>query len=117
MPPKFDVHVFTVVRLKVAGVAAESPEAAIKAALAHPVHRDLDRALEPLGAEWAEEHSHFLVDVVGDEEFEQSRWFHSRDEPLLELLERLTTWATIHAVPTTLQPFLDQAQAALSVRV
>ena len=25
--------------------------------------------------EWAEEHCHFLVDVAGDEEYEQSEWF------------------------------------------
>jgi hypothetical protein len=40
-------------------------------------------------AEFADEPSHFLVDVVGDSEFEQSRSPTSRQKPLRAPLGRL----------------------------
>ena len=72
----YDVHIFTIVRVKVSGLDAVTPTDAIAEAketvdfgslLAHPEF------------DWAEEHSHYLVDVVGDEEYEQTEWFLDAD--------------------------------------
>jgi hypothetical protein len=85
---QFDVHLYPVVRVKVAGITADSPQAAIQQALSQT---DLYAACEA-GGEFAEEVSHYLVDVVGDAEYEQSRWFHSTDVPLIDNLQRLVAW-------------------------
>ena len=42
--------------------------------------------------EYTGEISHYLVDVVGDEEFLQSQFFYSQDEPLIANLGRLVNW-------------------------
>jgi len=89
IPQKFDVHLFPVVRLKASGVAAASLRKAIDEALAQT---DLYAELAGPDREYAEELSHFLVDVVGDEQYEQSQWFYSRETPLMSNLARLVAW-------------------------
>jgi hypothetical protein len=91
-PLRYDVHLFAIVRLKVADVAATNPRAAIEAALAEPaVVQRLER-LDAPDREFDQDFSHFLVDVVGDPEYERSAWFHSPTEPLLDLLRTLIAW-------------------------
>ncbi|HSG70753.1 MAG TPA: hypothetical protein VLA12_10085 [Planctomycetaceae bacterium] len=85
----FDVHLFPVVRIKVSGVAATSQREAIETAL---VQTDLHAHFSDSDGEFAEELSHFLVDVVGDEEYEQSRWYFSRETPVIANLARLVAW-------------------------
>lgn len=70
---KYDVHLFTIVRVKVSGVEADShSEAAKKAA----EQTDMDALFNSDTTEWSEEHSHALVDVVGDTTYEKSRWLN-----------------------------------------
>lgn len=70
---KYDVHLFTVVRVKVPGVEAEShSEAAKKAAEQTDMNALFNDAAR--GTEWADEHSHALVDVVGDKDYTKSKW-------------------------------------------
>ena len=113
----FDVHVFTVVRILIAAIPAATPEAAIQQALESPALTALDCALISVDAEWAEEHSHFLVDVVGDEAHDESRWFHSHDEPLLDLVRELVQWSESGRDPVALELLLSKAQAALKAVV
>ncbi len=57
------------------------------------LHRWLDQFpdAETVG-EFADEISHYLVDVSGDPEFTASRWFHSAHHPWVPLFQRLITW-------------------------
>lgn len=75
--PKYDVHLYAVVRVKVSGVEACSMENAIeKAEGATPLHQMFDRG----DMEYAEEITHYLVDVEGDEEYMQTKWFWYDDD-------------------------------------
>ena len=89
IPEQFDVHVFAVVRLKVAGVEATSHRKAIETALSKT---DLSDCFAGPESEYAEELSHFLVDVVCDDDYAQSQWYYSQDVPLMSNLARLVTW-------------------------
>jgi len=72
---KYDVHLFTVVRVKVCGVEADShSEAAKKADEQVDMNALFNDTNQNVTTEWAEEHSHALVDVVGDKEYSKSRW-------------------------------------------
>lgn len=86
---QYDVHLFAVVRRKVAGIDATSHREAIEATL---VKTDLYACFDGTEAEYAEELSHFLVDVVGDDEYAQSQWYYSQDAPLMSNLARLVSW-------------------------
>ena len=74
----YDVHAYAVVRVKMPGIPATSMVKAIGVALSAA---DFD-ALLTRGEhqEYAEEISHYLVDVVGDEQYEQTRWFDANEE-------------------------------------
>jgi len=72
---KYNVHIFTVVRVKVSDIEASSHvDAMAKAEELIPFHKIFDRDDNP-EMEWGEEHSHALVDEVGDEEYENSKWY------------------------------------------
>jgi hypothetical protein len=88
----FHVHLFPVIRLMVSDVIAATPQEAIQLAQAAMPAGRLDTCLRPMGGEWAEEFSHFLVDVAGDEEFSQSRFFYSRDDPAVSVLQAILAW-------------------------
>ena len=111
---RFDVHLFPVVRLRVPGVEAESPQAAIEKALEQT---DLHSRFAGDDGEYAEELSHFLVDAAGDEQYEQSRWFHSRQTPLLANLSRLVLWRDRGQTETELHEILRDAREALAKSV
>lgn len=86
---QYDVHLFAVARRKVSGVNATSHRKAIKSALAET---DLYACFNGAETEYAEELCHFLVDVVGDDEYAQSQWYYSQDAPLMSNLARLVSW-------------------------
>ena len=88
---RYDVHLFPVIHIKLSKIEAVSHRAEIEQALETTL-TDLPDRLGQIGAEYREEMSHFLVDVTGDAEFRQSRWFYSQDEPLLANLRRLIAW-------------------------
>lgn len=78
----YDVHIFTVVRVKLSGVDAPTPTDAIAWVKEQLDFYNLfsDEHLPPtVDHEWAEEHSHYMVDVVGDAEFEQTESFLDAD--------------------------------------
>ena len=87
----YDVHLFPVVRLKVPNVEAPSHREAITWARCQIAENLTQRCPDDAG-EYAEEFSHYLVDVVGDEERRQSQSFYSQDEPLVANLRRLVNW-------------------------
>lgn len=86
-----DVVIKTIVNVKVCGVEAESHVEAIKKAKADLNFHDILDNHRPktwLGVEyveWGEEHSEFLVDEAGDEDYERSAWY---DPSTLEPLKR-----------------------------
>lgn len=86
---QYDVHLFAVVRRKVSDVNATSHREAIESALAKT---DLYTCFGGPETEYAEELSHFLVDVVGDDEYAHSQWYYSQDVPLMSNLARLVSW-------------------------
>jgi len=69
---KYDVHLFPIVRVKVHGVEAGSQEEAIKKAEDSTDFNDLFNKAPDI--EYAEEVAYYLVDEVGDEEYERTRW-------------------------------------------
>ena len=87
----YDVHLFPVVRLKVPNVEAPSHREAITQARCQ-IAEDLTQRFPDDDGEYAEEFSHYLVEVVGDEERLQSQSFYSQDEPLVANLRRLVNW-------------------------
>ena len=80
---KYDVHIFAVVRVKVEDVEADSQEEACKKA---EQKTDLYRLFESFSPacrcdmEYAEEIQHFLVDEVGDTEYDNSRRYEYSPE-------------------------------------
>ena len=87
----YDVHLFPVVRLKVSSVEAPSHREAITRAV-RQIADDLTQRFPDDDGEYAEEFSHYLVELVGDEERRQSQSFYSQDEPLVANLRRLVNW-------------------------
>ena len=73
----YDVHICTVVRVKIPNIEAATPKEAISAAKESV---DFDVMFNGRGrirgeTEWAEEDSHYIVDVVIDEEYELTQSF------------------------------------------
>lgn len=103
--PVFHVHRFDVVRIKVA-VEAANQAGAMRAADAylaqcHPIHArqsGMDGSQYPcpkwLGMESAEEITGYLVDVEGDTEYEQSRFFEKNGQPSFDPIEDQTDFPT-----------------------
>ena len=87
----YDVHLFPVVRLKVPNVEAPSHREAIARARCQ-IAEDLTQRFPDDDGEYAEEFSHYLVEVVGDEKRLQTQAFYSQDEPLVANLRRLVNW-------------------------
>lgn len=75
---KHDVHMFAVVRVKVAGIKAANQVEAIKVAGAMiDFHALFESCALPSVecVEFAEEFSHYLVDEVDDLEYNETRWY------------------------------------------
>lgn len=75
---KYDVHIYPIVRVKVAGIEADSPEAAIAIA-GKAFNLSNESAPEIAGTaefEWLDESAPYaLVDIAGDDEYQHSAWF------------------------------------------
>ena len=111
-PHVFDVHLFPVVRLKISGVQAASHVEAIERAL-EQVEPELEGRCARAGVEYAEEISHYLVDVVGDPDFSQSR-FYAAEDPLLAFLRRLVAWEECGRAPSGLDELIADVRAHLT---
>ena len=112
----YDVHLFPVVRIKVSGIAATSHREAIEKACVATVP-ELYQRFETKDGDFAEEISHFLVDVVGDEQFECSRSYYSQAEPLITNLARLITWHDKGADSDELERIIADARDVLETSV
>ena len=119
-PQRFDVHLFPIARLKIAGISASSPEEAIEIARGKMPIQEFDRTLRNFraenvaDAEDAEEFSHFLVDYVGDETFERSRFFHSSTQPCLIPLRKLLLWHDGGRFEHELKPLIAEVRKILN---
>jgi hypothetical protein len=110
--PKFIVHLYPVVRVKLKKeIEADTYEEAVEKAEKYMgnFHDLFDDEKSDMLIEDGEEQAYALVDVVGDEEFKQTRWVHlnvgsSFGPQLLEAFRDLVTWGK-HA---WLQKFGDQ---------
>ena len=112
----YDVHLFPVVRLKVPGIAAASRREAIEKACAATVP-ELYQRYETKDGDFAEEISHFHVDVGGDEQSESSRFYYSQTDPLVSNLARLVTWYDSKAGDEELERIIADARAVLETSV
>jgi hypothetical protein len=84
---KYDVHIFAIVRVKVAGISAESQAEAIdKAENSVDLYRILDNpgGVGVQGTEFADGISHYLVDEVGDSTYRQSRFYEPDGKTVLD---------------------------------
>lgn len=68
----YDVHVFTVVRVKVEAIEADTMPDAIERAREL---LDFSSLLDHPKYNWADEHSHYLVDVHGSSDYSESHWY------------------------------------------
>jgi hypothetical protein len=75
----YDVWVYPVVRVKVAGVEADSQEEAVKKV---DTTTDFHALLDRNGLEWAEDIDCFHVDEQGDTEYKNSTWYDKDYSPL-----------------------------------
>lgn len=76
----YEVHIFTVVRVTVCDVEADSQQQAVRSAIDRvDLNKIFDAKLPPdSGAqytEWAEEDAYYLVDEVHDDDYANSRWW------------------------------------------
>ena len=109
-PRRYNVQIFAVVRVDVAVVPAAFSREAISTAL-----QQIDIGKQVGGtATDAGELSHFVVGLVGDEEFRQSESFTSQDQPLLATLARLLNWAEHGRDPLELERILNDARVVLA---
>jgi hypothetical protein len=76
----YDVHVFTLVRVEVQGIEAATMPEAIEQAIASV---DFNALLNHSGYNWAEEHSHYLVDVCDSPDYSESRWYADKQHRFL----------------------------------
>lgn len=88
--PKYDVHIFPVVRVRIAGVEAESQEAAIRKALASVNLEQV--ALHP--DDYADDIVDYLVDEHGDSDHDRSRHYLDTNH-----LRCLRAWNTASGWP------------------
>ena len=113
-PTKFDVHLYAVVRVKVSGVEAASHEAAVEQAINDT---DVYACIPGPDTEFADEYSHFLVDVVGDEDNDESKWFYSLDQPSTSNLKRLVAWFDAGRDETELAQIIADAREIVTVSI
>jgi hypothetical protein len=76
----YDVDVFTLVRVKVEGIEADSMPEAIERAIEAV---DFNSLLSHPGYHWADEHSHYLVDFHGSSDYSESHWYANKEHRYL----------------------------------
>ena len=84
---KYDVHIFALVRVKVAGIAAQSQaEAIVKAEDSVDLYHLFDNAgaFGVEATEFADEITHYLVDEVGDLTHQRSRFYEADGTTVLD---------------------------------
>ena len=111
-PTVYHVHIFAVVRVRVAGITAPSHQAA--AEQAHQQVPTFQQRFHGSDCDYADEISHYLVDVAGDEDFRNSRWFYSQDQPLFANLQRLLAWHDGHRDAAELDAIIADARQAIA---
>ena len=111
---RFNVHLYPVVRLVVSGVEAASHQDAVEKAIEQT---DLCTRFASADGEYAEEISHFLVDVVGDDDYAQSWWFYSRQSPLMANFKRLIAWYDNGGSDDELDSIIADARAILAASI
>lgn len=111
---RFHVHLFAIVRWEVRNVAAPSLRDAVEAALAQLSPHEFFERFDSDRTEFADEFSHYLVDVDGDDEFMQSRFLTSAQEPLLDFLRRLVVWHDGGRPEAELEALLFGARSVLA---
>ena len=72
---KYNVHLFTTVRVKVPNVEADTMKDAVRIAEAIPDFGALFDGIAPFETAFAEDITEALVDVVGADNFTESKWF------------------------------------------
>lgn len=114
----FKVHVYPVVRITFKSVIARSRRDAINKALHRLPPEMLYARFGNDDSGYAEEFSHFLVEFAGDKDFRRSRWYHSCQEPLIPLLQRLVDWhAKPHRRVQQLDSIVAEARRALRTTI
>lgn len=113
----FDVRLFPVVQIKIPEVSAASPVEAITSARLLVENCEFLRRLEQAGFEFADEYSHFLVDVVGDEDFSRSQFFYSSDDPSVTPLRQIVEWADSGRDPFVLEGILTSIRELMAITV
>ena len=93
---RFNVHVYPVIRITFKSVIAKSRRDAIHKAMDRLPPETLSARFDNDDSGYAEEFSHFLVGFAGDKDFRRYRWYHSSQESLIPLLQRLVDW---HGTP------------------
>lgn len=82
--PKYNVHAFAVVRVKLENIEADDQRGAIKKVMDCKTGVDFQKIFDTAiyyfenDVEFAEEVAYFLVDEVGDENYTKSQW-HNGD--------------------------------------
>jgi len=109
---KFNVHVFTIVRVKVKNIVARSRKAAVNKALNQTDFYELFQINRP-DFQWSEEHSHYLVDpiVKGVEDFDHSEWLGTDCEPMInhsEILNKILDTKALVPLLIGIDPDLDR---------
>ncbi len=82
--PKYSPLINTIVSVRLPEIEADSPEEAANKVLETFDGTFFDN-LKVMGVEsmqWAEQNDSVLIDEVGDEEFEKSRWYDKDGDPL-----------------------------------
>ena len=110
----FNVHLYSVVRLQVSDVEAASHQEAVENAIENT---DLHARFASDDGEYADELSHFLVDVVGDDKYLQSWWFYSRQSPLMSNFARLVHWYDNGKSDDELDAIIADARQILAVSI
>lgn len=98
----YNVHIYTVVRIKVTNVKAESQTEAIEKAQKHAARSgayDLFDRHNPVHGvahtEWAEDDAYFMVDEVGDEEHEKTNQYVSSSKGYRPMRDGERMWSDI----------------------
>jgi hypothetical protein len=88
-PCMFDVHLFSVVRITVPCLEADSPAEAVAKAV-QQCWDSLYQRFDSADTEFAEEFSYFLVDVLGKQRI--TRGYLPKEDLRIDLLIRLLKW-------------------------
>lgn len=111
----YDVHLFQPIRRKICNVAATDQLAAIKAALDSPEFKGWLRQFDDADKQGddTEDSPFYLVDEVGDVEYERSRYYDDATNPLLEPLRQLVAWHDSDGTDEGLEKVVAEARRLL----